>query len=178
MNASANRDALPSAPVGIGSIVQNYLELIRFSHTIFALPFAILVSVWAWMLTVRQGDQLSITWLSALGILVCMVAARSFAMAVNRLADARLDGLNPRTAGRHLPSGRLSFSGWKFQPLTEDRTFARGKVMSHASAVMIPKERRNDELAKLLPDEYESGFLADYAWCFCAHGIAPNASPE
>ncbi len=111
MIAPTQRDALPCAAVGFRSILQNYLELIRFSHTIFALPFAILVSVWAWILTVRQSHQLSITWFSVLGILICMVAARSFAMAVNRLADARLDGLNPRTAGRHLPSGRLSFRG-------------------------------------------------------------------
>ena len=47
-------------------------------------------------------------WLDLLGILVCMVAARSAAMAFNRLADRRLDALNPRTQTRHLPAGVLS----------------------------------------------------------------------
>lgn len=81
--------------------LRHFLELIRFSHTIFALPFALLAAVMAWQLTPFRWQQL-------VGILLCMVAARSFAMAVNRLADRRLDAENPRTAGRHLPAGILS----------------------------------------------------------------------
>jgi 4-hydroxybenzoate polyprenyltransferase len=77
------------------------LELIRFSHTLFALPFALLAGVMAWHETHFRGQDL-------IGILLCMVAARSFAMAFNRLADRRLDATNPRTAGRHLPAGTLS----------------------------------------------------------------------
>jgi 4-hydroxybenzoate polyprenyltransferase len=77
------------------------LELIRFSHTLFALPFALLAAVMAWRLS---GFQ----WRELVGILLCMVTARSFAMAMNRLADRRLDAANPRTAGRHLPAGILS----------------------------------------------------------------------
>ena len=50
-------------------------------------------------------------WLDLLGILVCMVAARSAAMAFNRLADRRLDALNPRTAQRHLPTRRAGHGG-------------------------------------------------------------------
>ena len=79
----------------------HYLELVRFSHTIFALPFALLAAVMAWQITAFRAQDL-------LGILLCMVAARSFAMAANRLADRRLDAENPRTAGRHLPAGILS----------------------------------------------------------------------
>ncbi len=81
--------------------IRHFLELIRFSHTIFALPFALLAAMMAWQLTPFHWQQL-------LGILLCMVTARSFAMAANRLADRRLDAANPRTASRHLPAGKLS----------------------------------------------------------------------
>ncbi len=78
------------------------LEMIRFSHTLFALPFALLAAALAW----RTKGHFS--WPDLCGILLCMVFARSAAMAFNRLADRRIDALNPRTAGRHLPSGQLS----------------------------------------------------------------------
>ncbi len=78
------------------------LELIRFSHTIFALPFAFLSAALAWR---AEGV---FRWLDAVGILLCMVFARSAAMAFNRLVDRKYDAANPRTAGRHLPAGTLS----------------------------------------------------------------------
>ncbi len=81
--------------------IRHLLELIRFSHTLFALPFALLAAVMAWQLTAFR-------WPDIVGILLCMVATRSFAMAFNRLADRRLDAVNPRTAGRHLPAKLLS----------------------------------------------------------------------
>ncbi|MDZ4657374.1 MAG: 4-hydroxybenzoate octaprenyltransferase [Bythopirellula sp.] len=82
--------------------VSQLLSLIRFSHTIFALPFALLAAVMAWKVS---GDfQLQ----SLLGILLCMVTARSAAMAFNRLVDRKIDASNPRTEGRHLPAGILS----------------------------------------------------------------------
>jgi 4-hydroxybenzoate polyprenyltransferase len=78
------------------------LGLIRFSHTIFALPFALSSAALAWR---SLG---SFHTLDLLGILSCMVFARSAAMAFNRLADRRIDALNPRTANRHLPAGLLT----------------------------------------------------------------------
>src|SRR5437762_14080255 len=81
--------------------LRSLLELIRFSHTVFALPFARSSAAIAW-------QEPPFQWLDLLGILLCMVFARSAAMAFNRLADRRLDAANPRTAGRHLPSGQLS----------------------------------------------------------------------
>ena len=78
------------------------LEMIRFSHTLFALPFALTSAALAWK---KRG---SFSWLQLAGILLCMVFARSAAMTFNRLADRRLDAANPRTAGRHLPAGLLS----------------------------------------------------------------------
>jgi 4-hydroxybenzoate polyprenyltransferase len=83
--------------------VRLFLELIRFSHTVFALPFALLSAVLAW-----QSPGGEFRWLDLLGILLCMVFARSAAMAFNRLADRRFDAANPRTAKRHLPAGLLS----------------------------------------------------------------------
>ncbi len=82
-------------------VIRLYLELIRFSHTLFALPFALLGAAMAWAETPFQ-------WRHLAGILLCMVFARSAAMAFNRWADARFDALNPRTAGRHLPRGIVS----------------------------------------------------------------------
>ncbi|GAB5444112.1 MAG: putative 4-hydroxybenzoate polyprenyltransferase [Fuerstiella sp.] len=83
--------------------LRHFLELIRFSHTIFALPFAALAAVLAW----SQPDTV-FRLQDAIGILLCMVFARSAAMAFNRLADRRIDAENPRTATRHLPAGILS----------------------------------------------------------------------
>src|SRR5947209_16937433 len=80
------------------------LELVRFSHTVFALPLALASAVLAW-------QESGFRWLDLLGILLCMIFARSAAMAFNRLADRHLDALNPRTANRHLPSGQLTVAG-------------------------------------------------------------------
>ncbi|AMV29908.1 prenyltransferase [Gemmata sp. SH-PL17] len=82
------------------TVVSKLLELIRFSHTIFALPFAILAAALAWR------DE-KFRWQDMLGILLCMVFARSAAMAFNRVMDRHIDAANPRTAGRHLPAGTL-----------------------------------------------------------------------
>jgi 4-hydroxybenzoate polyprenyltransferase len=73
---------------------------IKISHTVFALPFALLSTFLAAGGMPAAGKLLL--------ILVCMVTARTVAMAANRLLDARLDALNPRTAGRAIPSGKLS----------------------------------------------------------------------
>lgn len=77
-----------------------FLELVRFSHTLFALPFAL-----ASMLVAAGGIPSVRVWMA---ILVCMATARNSAMAFNRLIDAKWDAQNPRTAGRHLPAQKLS----------------------------------------------------------------------
>lgn len=82
---------------------RRFLELIRFSHTVFALPFAMLSAVLAW----QQPDS-GFRLRDVAGLLLCMVFARSASMAFNRLVDRRIDAQNPRTAGRHLPAGLLS----------------------------------------------------------------------
>ncbi len=89
-------------------MLRHYLELIRFSHTIFALPFALLAAVMAWFRTSESLPSTTFRWLDLLGILLCMVFARSAAMAFNRLIDRDYDAANPRTQTRHIPAGILS----------------------------------------------------------------------
>ena len=78
----------------------DYLELVKFSHTIFALPFAL-----ASMLIAKGGwpDKWTIIW-----ILVAMVSARTAAMGYNRIADRHIDAENPRTQNREIPAGKVS----------------------------------------------------------------------
>ena len=87
------------------SAVKNYLSLVKFSHTIFALPFALI----GFVLGVRSKwmAQLPVEhfFLKFFLVLVCMVSARSTAMAFNRYLDRHFDKLNPRTAIREIPSG-------------------------------------------------------------------------
>ena len=87
--------------------LNRYLGLIRFSHTIFALPFAALATVMAFTTPLPHGGYPAVRIRDLLGILLCMVFARSAAMAFNRLVDATIDADNPRTAQRHLPAGLL-----------------------------------------------------------------------
>ena len=78
--------------------VRHMLELIRFSHTLFALPFALMAAVMAWSKNARATPPVPFRWNELAGILLCMATARSAAMAFNRLADERFDAENPRTA--------------------------------------------------------------------------------
>jgi 4-hydroxybenzoate polyprenyltransferase len=78
-----------------------YLSFVRFSHSVFALPFALTGALLAW----RTHP---FAWSQVVWVVVCMVSARSAAMGFNRLVDARYDALNPRTAMRELPRGVMS----------------------------------------------------------------------
>ena len=85
------------------TLVRRYLSLIRFEHTVFALPFALIS-----LLVATDGrPPLDVM----LWVLVAMVGARSAAMAFNRLVDRHHDAANPRTADRHLPRGAVSVTG-------------------------------------------------------------------
>lgn len=79
------------------------LEMIRFSHTIFAFPFALMAVVLASRMAGALPSVGQLVW-----ICLALVGARTGAMACNRLIDARIDAANPRTADRHLPAGRVS----------------------------------------------------------------------
>lgn len=83
--------------------MKKYLSLIKFSHTIFAMPFAL---IGFFMATYAMGE--GIDWIKFLYVILCMVFARSAAMAFNRWADRDIDSKNPRTAIREIPSGIIS----------------------------------------------------------------------
>ena len=93
-------DAATHAPARGLAVVPALFGLVRFAHTIFALPFAL-----AGALLAAGGVP---SWATLGWIVLAMAGARSLAMAINRLVDARLDAANPRTAGREIPSGRLT----------------------------------------------------------------------
>ena len=82
---------------------RNYLSLIRFSHTVFALPFALI----GFAIAVVH-DHHPFEWLVLVKMLLCMVFARSAAMAFNRYLDRSFDARNPRTAKREIPAGIIS----------------------------------------------------------------------
>jgi 4-hydroxybenzoate polyprenyltransferase len=81
--------------------LQTYASFVRFSHSVFALPFALVGALLA-------ARMVPLTWTRVGWIVACMVTARSAAMGFNRLVDARYDARNPRTAGRELPQGRMT----------------------------------------------------------------------
>ena len=81
--------------------LSTYFAFVRVGHSVFALPFAFTGALLAWRVQ-------PFTWAQVAWIAVCMVGARSAAMGFNRLVDARLDALNPRTAMRELPRGAMS----------------------------------------------------------------------
>lgn len=83
--------------------IKKYLSLIKFSHTIFALPFAFI----GFSLAIHTGKA-SFSIEKFLLVLLCMVSARSAAMAFNRFIDRKFDAKNPRTAVREIPSGQIS----------------------------------------------------------------------
>jgi 4-hydroxybenzoate polyprenyltransferase len=89
--------------------VHNYTALVRFSHTVFALPFALSSVALAW-------PKHPVTLRALLWILVAMVSARTAAMGFNRLVDRKFDALNPRTAGWELPQGKVRI--WEAISLT------------------------------------------------------------
>ena len=96
-------NAISMSPIGK---IRNYLSLVKFSHTVFALPFAFIGFILAVIKVRTDADFASFNWGFALGkMLLCMVFARSAAMAFNRYLDRRFDALNPRTATREIPAG-------------------------------------------------------------------------
>ena len=91
---------------GLAGWVCRWGTFIRLSHTLFALPFAL-----AAMAVAARDNRGWPGGRTAGLILAAMVCARTCAMAFNRIVDRRLDALNPRTTGRHLPTGRISLTG-------------------------------------------------------------------
>jgi 4-hydroxybenzoate polyprenyltransferase len=110
--------------------------MIKFEHSVFALPFALTGALLEWRDSGFERDGL---WWKLLWIVVSMVAARSVAMAFNRVLDADIDGRNPRTKMRHLPAGLLS------------RNFAWGFIAFWALVFAIAARMLNPLCLKLAP---------------------------
>lgn len=90
--------------------VHDLLEMIKFSHTVFAFPFALMGVIFASLASGRAPTVGQVFW-----VCLAMVGARTAAMSLNRIIDAGIDKDNPRTAGRHIPAGRISrLEAWLF----------------------------------------------------------------
>ncbi len=112
------------------------LEMIKFEHSVFALPFALTGALLAWR---EDGSTGHGFWPKVAWIVVAMVAARSVAMAFNRVLDADIDARNPRTKSRHLPAGLLS------------RRFAWGFIVAWALVFFFAARELNTLCLRLAP---------------------------
>jgi 4-hydroxybenzoate polyprenyltransferase len=158
------------------SRVRQLLEMIRFSHTLFALPFALLAAVMAWAANARGDPPLPFRWQDLAGILVCTVFARSAAMAFNRLADRRLDALNPRTRSRHLPTGTLSVAGVALFTAACSLGFAAGTLF-FLPQNPIPLYAAAPVLAFLFAYSFAKRFtVLAHFWLGAALALAPAAA--
>ena len=83
--------------------IAKYFRLVKFSHTIFAMPFALMAFAYA-----LWNTEAEFSWWLLLQVVLCMVFARNVAMGFNRWADRKFDAENPRTANREIPSGQIS----------------------------------------------------------------------
>jgi 4-hydroxybenzoate polyprenyltransferase len=138
------------------------LEMIKWEHSIFALPFALTGAVLA------AGGWPE--WLKIFWIVVCMVTARSAAMAFNRWADARLDAANPRTASRAIPAGLLS------------RRFVAGFTVVMSLAFLLSAAQLNRETLLLSPIVLAVLLLYSYTkrfthWSHLVLGLALGIAP-
>ncbi len=95
-------ESVVSSPV---RSIRHYLSLVKFSHTIFAMPFALIGFTMGYLEYTKVNSQMPFDWTLLVKIVLCMVFARSAAMAFNRYLDRRFDALNPRTAQREIPAG-------------------------------------------------------------------------
>ena len=91
----------PASAPSVLSVVKTFGRMVKFSHTVFALPFALAATALA-----ARGHGITVAQVVA--ILVAMAGARTAAMGFNRIIDRRIDAKNPRTAGREIPTGKVS----------------------------------------------------------------------
>lgn len=107
------------------------LEMIKFEHTLFVLPFAFLGAILA-----ANGFP---SWPQILWITIAMVGARSAAMSFNRIADQKIDAENPRTADREIPSGKLSVEfAWSFMIASSLVFFLASFMLNRLTLILSP----------------------------------------
>ena len=161
----------------MAATLRSYLELVRFSHTIFAMPFAIMSGMIAARIEVAENPQLSaFHWLKlAIGIVVCMATARTAAMAFNRLVDREIDARNPRTADRHLPKGLLSVSDVQRLVYSSSVLFIGSTLLFLPN--WLPATLSLPVLAWLLGYSYAKRFTPfAHVWLGTALGLTPLAA--
>src|SRR5436305_11616239 len=146
------------------------LEMIKFEHSVFALPFALTGAMLAWRQDGFRTDGMG--W-RLLWIIVAMVAARSAAMTFNRLLDADIDGRNKRTAGRALPAGLLSARfAWVFTLLCSVVFFWASRELGPLCISLAPVA-----VAVIFGYSYAKRFTTlSHLWLGFALGIAPAAA--
>jgi 4-hydroxybenzoate polyprenyltransferase len=148
--------------MGLFRQVRTYCELVKFHHTVFALPFAILSAFLA-----ERGFP---GWPKFAWILVAMVGARSAAMAFNRLMDEKFDRENPRTAGRHLPQGLVKrVEVWLFTGASAALFVAATYALNPLTFALSPVA-----LAVILGYSFSKRFTSlSHLWLGLALSIAP-----
>jgi 4-hydroxybenzoate polyprenyltransferase len=157
--------------------LRQLLELIRFSHALFALHFALLSAAMAWAANARSEPPVPFRWLDLAGILVCMVCARSAAMALNRLADRRLDAVNPRTQSRHLPRGELSVGSVAAFTVVCSLGFVTGTLLFLPAGNWVPLAASVPVLLFLFGYSFAKRFtLLAHFWLGAALFLAPVAA--
>ncbi|MGO8679485.1 MAG: UbiA-like polyprenyltransferase [Limisphaerales bacterium] len=116
------------------SLIKKWASFVRFSHTVFALPFAL-----AAMAVAARDNRGWPGWRTFGLVLAAMVCARTCAMAFNRIVDRKSDALNPRTANRHLPAGQISlFSAWMLCLLGGAGLIAVGRLLNPLCFYLSP----------------------------------------
>ncbi|MFM7521708.1 MAG: UbiA-like polyprenyltransferase [Planctomycetota bacterium] len=173
--ASAPR---PSTSLPAGNLLarlRTYLELVRFSHTVFALPFAVMAALIA-ARRIADGAAPAGGWVrAAAGILFCMVTARTTAMAFNRLVDRALDAANPRTASRHLPRGDVGAGEVLGLVVASSAGFIAATLLFLPN--WLPVVLSVPVLAWLLGYSYAKRFtILAHVWLGAALGLAPIAA--
>jgi len=157
----------------MAATLRSYLELVRFSHTIFALPFALMAVILAFQAPAAASP--AEWWRRGLGVILCMVTARTAAMAFNRLVDRSFDAANPRTAARHLPRGDLAVGEVFGLVALSCGAFIAATVLFLPN--WLPLVLSVPVLAWLLGYSYAKRFtMLAHVWLGAALGMAPVAA--
>ncbi|MCY3016628.1 MAG: putative 4-hydroxybenzoate polyprenyltransferase [Planctomycetota bacterium] len=159
----------------MAATLRSYLELVRFSHTIFALPFALMAAILAFQAPAGAATSPADWWRRGLGVLLCMVTARTAAMAFNRLVDRSFDAANPRTATRHLPRGDLGVGEVFGLVVASCGAFIAATLLFLPN--WLPLVLSVPVLAWLLGYSYAKRFtMLAHGWLGAALGMAPVAA--
>lgn len=159
-----------ASPLGFFERLRRTLDMIKFEHSIFAMPFALTGALLAWR---ESHFEIATPLLKLLYIILAMVGARSAAMTFNRILDAQIDARNPRTAMRHIPSGQLSRRfAWGFLILSSAIFFAASALLNPLCLLLSPLA-----LAIVLFYSYTKRFTSfAHLVLGLSLGIAPSAA--